>query len=218
MQMNCYAYTDIDDIKQGLLDAITKEISPDNHHTINMIARITQDDIPDYTQNKLCIERVYLKPKSMQYVIHSNFVNIKDKTTSFKEFRGQYEHNVATLTFNKTINKGDIIRTTDIAHVEVPYRKLPYGTVDNIDSVIGLTVKHRSHAYIPIVHNNLLVPELVKKNDVLRLKYDGGNLSIETKAIALDGGARGDSIKVRNLKSNKIIVGTIVNNATVKVE
>ena len=214
----CYSYMSHEDVRQILELAMLQDFMVDNNHKIKIGSDISRKKIPDGLYHELCIKAVYTKPQSNQYRIYVNFVNNKDNhEPQLIEFKGRYIHNVTVLAFNKVINKGDVIRKSDIDIIDIPYRKLPYGTVNNIEEIVGMTVKQKSHIYSPIAYTHLMQPELVKKNDILRIKYDRDNLSIETKAVALEGGAQGETIRIRNIKSNKTIMGTVVDHATVDV-
>jgi len=58
---------------------------------------------------------------------------------------------------------------------------------------------------MPLQHKNIISPALIKKGDMLAMQFCKHNLRIETKGVALENGASGNTIKVKNINSGKII-------------
>ncbi|MDD5092536.1 MAG: flagellar basal body P-ring formation chaperone FlgA, partial [Candidatus Wallbacteria bacterium] len=58
-------------------------------------------------------------------------------------------------------------------------------------------------------------PELVKRGDLLSIIKSVGNLNVMDRAEALEDGCAGDIIRVKNIKSNRIVRARVHNGSTV---
>ena len=58
---------------------------------------------------------------------------------------------------------------------------------------------------------------LVRKGDVVEVSATEGNLSITMKAIALQSGAQGEAVTLRNLESRKDFTAFVVDENRVQV-
>jgi flagella basal body P-ring formation protein FlgA len=68
-----------------------------------------------------------------------------------------------------------------------------------------------------IARNSVAEPELVTKGTVVAAVYSDGPLTITTSVLALQSGALGAAVQVRNIDSGKVIVASVQGDGTVKV-
>lgn len=67
----------------------------------------------------------------------------------------------------------------------------------------------------PVLQSDLMPLAMVRKGAVVTLVYERGALRMQTKAEALEDGAPGGSIQVRNLQSKKQVYATVIDGSTV---
>ncbi|MBV8576084.1 MAG: flagellar basal body P-ring formation protein FlgA [Acetobacteraceae bacterium] len=116
------------------------------------------------------------------------------------------------------IYPGDIIR--DDMLMDVPVREVQ-GAIDSMvrarSSVVGKMARRTllpGRAIMPVALNN---PRAVVNGAEVKLVYIDGGLTIVTSAAALQDGAVGDTIKVRNVDSGLTISGVIQSDGSVRV-
>jgi flagella basal body P-ring formation protein FlgA len=116
------------------------------------------------------------------------------------------------------IYPGDVIR--DDMLMDVPVKEVQ-GAVDSMvrarSGVVGKMARRTllpGRAIMPIALNN---PRAVINGAEVRLVYVDGGLSIVTSASALQDGAVGDMIKVRNADSGVTVSGVIQPDGSVRV-
>jgi flagella basal body P-ring formation protein FlgA len=116
------------------------------------------------------------------------------------------------------IYPGDIIH--DDMLMDVPVQEAQGAADSMIRSRAGLIGKMArrtllpGHAILPIAINN---PRAVVNGAEVRLVYVDGGLTIIASASALQDGAVGDTIKVRNVDSGLTISGVIQSDGSVRV-
>lgn len=86
-----------------------------------------------------------------------------------------------------------------------------------LDQAVGLETRTSLYAGRPIRAQDLAPPALIERNDLVRLGYRKGALSITVEARALDRGALGERVRVMNLDSRLTVIGRVTGPATVEV-
>jgi flagella basal body P-ring formation protein FlgA len=59
--------------------------------------------------------------------------------------------------------------------------------------------------------------EIIKRGDLVTIEYDAANLKITASGEAKEPGSQGETIKVRNVSSNRIISAVVQDEKTVKI-
>lgn len=59
---------------------------------------------------------------------------------------------------------------------------------------------------------------IIHKGEIVTVKFIRNNLSIETKGSALQNGKAGDVIKIRNLNTNKILLGKVLEDGSLVIQ
>ena len=115
------------------------------------------------------------------------------------------------------LNRGDPInleyfdvKSADILRCRYP--PLPVD-IDLADYELAQTVTPNS----PLMWRNLAAKPLIRKGQIVDVTATEGMLSIKMKGLAMENGAYGDFIIVRNLQSRKNVQAQVVNGYKVKV-
>jgi flagellar basal body P-ring formation protein FlgA len=119
---------------------------------------------------------------------------------------------------SQVIYPGDIIRDgmlTDVSVYDVP--NVDGSIVESRAALVGKVAKRTLLPGRAIAALALDNPKAVANGAQIKLVYHDGGLSIVTSALALESGAVGDTIKVRNSDSGLTISGTIQPDGSVSV-
>ena len=83
--------------------------------------------------------------------------------------------------------------------------------------VIGMVLKRVVNAGTPI--NSMMIdkPIIMKRMSMIRIISRFGGIEVETDGQALQDGREGDLIRIKNMRSNKILSGKVVDQVTVDV-
>lgn len=117
----------------------------------------------------------------------------------------------------KYLNKGHVIGEGDIQAISYNLATLNYGYFTDKSQLIGLVTKRKLSPNRVITANQVKEPLLVKRGDQVALVAKSSKFSIKMKGKSLMNGAKGDRIRVKNLSSNRVIEGTVTQNAEVTV-
>lgn len=85
------------------------------------------------------------------------------------------------------------------------------------DQVLGLALRVAVQAGRPLGPDDVTSPPMVLRNQVIRLHYSQGGMSITTEGRALEQGALGQVVRVMNLASRETLAGTVLADGSVEV-
>ena len=116
-----------------------------------------------------------------------------------------------------TIYPGDIIREQMLTDVEFPEAVASSVFVLNHEQIVGKVAKRTLLPGNPIPMNAIGIPRAVSIGSMVRLVFEEDGLEIATYASALQNGAVGDLISVRNLESGITLSGIIRPDGSIRV-
>lgn len=117
-----------------------------------------------------------------------------------------------------TIYPGEIIRDGMLTERDLPDDFAGQSvTVLDRATLIGKTVRRTLLPGMPILIAAVAEPKVVTVGAMVRVIYQDGDLSIATYGSALQAGAVGDTIAVRNSESGLTISGVIAKDGSIRV-
>ena len=116
------------------------------------------------------------------------------------------------------IYPGDVIRDGMLAEREMPddFAGMGAAVLDRA-ALINKTSRRTLLPNLPIAKNAVGEPKVVSLGAMVRVVFAEGGLMISTYGSALQAGAVGDVIPVRNLESGLTVSGTIASDGSVRV-
>mgnify|MGYP002856451111 CR=1 FL=1 len=118
---------------------------------------------------------------------------------------------------NKRLGRSEIVADEDISWIEIPSRKVKRDTVTDELQLIGNSLRGSAYPFKPVRLSHITRPMIMERNSTIDLVFQSQNLSLKTVGIALDSGAKGDIIRVKNASSNKVVRAQIVSDREVTV-
>lgn len=113
----------------------------------------------------------------------------------------------------RAIRGQSVIGPDDVALAEefVP------GAVTALAAVIGREARVTLYPGRPILTNQVGAPALVERNQLVRMHFASGALSIVTEGRALDRAGVGELVRVMNLASRQVVTGSVQADGTIEV-
>lgn len=127
-----------------------------------------------------------------------------------------YRKKVVALAQN--MRAGEIIQSQDLIYVTVPHREVNRSSILTTIEAIGSRLRKNVHAKIGLNTQWLISKVLVKYGDKVKITFKRNGISLSAEGQALGQGKRGDMIKVKNIRSRKILTGRIVAPNQVEME
>jgi flagellar basal body P-ring formation protein FlgA len=165
---------------------------------------------------KLVVHALQIDTQSRRWQAQANIL-AAGKTVTVKPVSGTYMGMMDVPTVTRQLGRNDVIEASDITMKAFPQAQLRKETITDASKLIGLSPRNMISANRPIRQSEVNSPVVVKKGDAVQMTYTNAYMSIKTTGVALQDGAKGDMIRVKNDKSEKAISGRIQNAGHIEV-
>ncbi|SEG73210.1 flagellar basal body P-ring formation chaperone FlgA [Vibrio hangzhouensis] len=118
------------------------------------------------------------------------------------------------VTTSRPLSRGSVIGEQDVMMTMIDKNRMRRQGFTEFDQVIGAKLKKNLRLGDVIERNDVCV---VCRNEKVVIRAVKGEMTISTKGTALSDGANGDSVKVKNDKSQRIIEGIVTGVAEITV-
>lgn len=116
--------------------------------------------------------------------------------------------NVPVLT--RMIARGEPVRDSDVRLERRPRSDLPGGVVTGTTNLVGKVARVQLNPGALLRDGDLAKQDVVEKNSLVTVVYEGPGLSLSMRAKALESGGIGDVVLVQNVQSKRQVQGTVV--------
>jgi flagella basal body P-ring formation protein FlgA len=116
-----------------------------------------------------------------------------------------------------TLARGSTLKVADLAPIRRNIATLAYGYYLRPEDVIGMELRRTLRPGEILTPANIKAPALVASGDQVLLVADTGGVRVAMKGEALQEGAAGERVQVRNLSSRRVVEGEVVGRGLVKV-
>lgn len=145
------------------------------------------------------------------------YILANGQTEIVKPVSGTYDVLVDVPVLIHQLRTHDVIAQSDIAMRPMPQRQLRKDTVTDAATLIGQSPRSAISAERPIRATEVTAPVVIKKGDAVELSFQTKYMSIKTTGVALEDGAVGAAIRVKNEKSEKAVSGRVASAGHVEV-
>ncbi len=130
---------------------------------------------------------------------------------------GRVQKLVAIPVLTRRIRKGSVIRDSDIEIRKIVGAGLPQYVLRERTSIVGKAARFSLRPGIAIRKSDVRPPLLVRRGELVTMEIRTPYILITARGRALDNGARGETVRLRNTQSKKILEATIVGPGRVSV-
>ncbi len=113
--------------------------------------------------------------------------------------------------------RGDVIKSSNVKWVRMRADRVQPDVLLHLDDLIGMTPKRGLRAGAPIRVTDVQRPQLVNKNDLVTIVHHVPNMILTAQGKALQHGADGDIIQIKNAQSTQVIEAEIIGPGRVAV-
>ena len=99
----------------------------------------------------------------------------------------------------------EVITERDVKWVSVRRDRLPRGTITDINELIGMAAKRSLRPGIPVQASAVQKPILVPKGSLVTIFLKARRMTLTAQGKALEDGSDGDTIRITNTQSDKVI-------------
>lgn len=133
------------------------------------------------------------------------------------EVNGKYLELVSVPALKHKMTSKQVITEDDIIYIDIDKRKLSRGFLVDENDIIGKSPARTIFANRAISTRYVKEQDLVHERKAVTLYFNSGLIQMQDLGVAMEDGAKGDFIRVRNSNSNVIVSGKVIGENTVEV-
>jgi len=145
------------------------------------------------------------------------FVLSEGKELAALPLSGRFEKMVAVPVLKARHYKDDVIAPDAFATKYIPESKLRKDIIVNPARIAGMSPKRVITADRPIRKNDIARPFAINKGDVITMRFRSGMMEITTIGEALENGAKGERIRLKNKDSGLAVYGEVISAQEVTI-
>jgi len=158
--------------------------------------------LPDSNGNGICSVELEDKKKTIRNVLVAFKVMNKKKI----------------YVLNENMVRGEIITADKITVKEIVLNEDKRNYPAEIEDVVGKMLKRDLNRGTAITKDVIEDHFVIKRNDIVNIIIEHKRLVVKTKGRAIDRGKVGDVIRVKNLTSQKEVMGRVTGSGIINVE
>lgn len=112
---------------------------------------------------------------------------------------------------------GSVAGPRDVRMARVHVTSVHVEVARDMAAVVGMQLKRQIAAGAPVPVADLMRPTRVSRGDAVRMQLQAGGLSVSGQGVALESGALGERIRVRNVSSQAVIEAEVLGPGAVRV-
>lgn len=116
------------------------------------------------------------------------------------------------------MRRGAILKKRDLTTVRLPRSTVPARALTDLDQVVGLAAHNNLRANAPLARSDFERPIIIARKEKVTITYELPGMKLTTRGEAMDDGAKGDVIDIKNPRSKRIVQATVVGRGHVRVE
>jgi flagella basal body P-ring formation protein FlgA len=130
---------------------------------------------------------------------------------------GQVDETVELPVPTMRITAGAVLRPQDVHLARVSVSQVRGEVVRALADAVGMQTKRQVLPGQPLLVGDLMRPAMVQRGTAVHMTLDIGGLSLTGQGIALESGAAGERIRVRNPSSRAVLEAEVIGPRQVRV-
>jgi flagella basal body P-ring formation protein FlgA len=123
-------------------------------------------------------------------------------------FTGTAIETVETSVIVRNVDRNEVLKASDLATERRPKAEVGADSA-RFERAVGMQTRKALRAGQVLRMADLSKPDLVQRDKMITLIYDGDGLYLTMRAKALDNGAEGDTVSVMNIQSKRTLQGVV---------
>ena len=132
------------------------------------------------------------------------------------KLEGRYEELMYVPVLRSRLRSGELIQANDIEEKFIAESRLKKNTLMQAELLIGKSPLRTISPNRPIRADEVISPPVVEKGEKVTMLFQQAQLQIKALGEALEPGAEGETIRVRNSDSNVVVETTVLGSGIVQ--
>lgn len=173
--------------------------------------------VPAGTLKPVSIAEATLDPRSGRFSAVVETPSGDGRTTR-QRIAGAAFETIEVPVAARPLGRDGVVTDADIDWIKVRADRVQAGIAIDPTEIVGMAVKRPVRAGEPLRLRDLSRPVLIERNELVTMILRSDFMTLTARGRALEDGAQGDTVRVRNERSNKTVLGRVIDAHTVVVE
>jgi len=203
-------------VRDALAQAVQDRVGSANDLDVAVDGGDLEFDLPTDVENSVAVSAINFNPTSNRFA--AILVAPADGPPLFQRNVYGTVHEMAQVPVpTRLISAGEIVNAEDIEWQAVQLGRLANNSLTDTQQVIGYMAKRPLKAGQVLRVSDLVMAPVVKKNDLVRLVVQSGQMTLSAQGKVLQDAAIGQTVRVMNVTTNRQLSGTVIDAGTVSV-
>ena len=204
-----------EEIEDGILSALIEK-GVDKSVVLELSNRRIRLFVPTSSIAKIGVEDTSYDPRTGRFTAIIMAPADDPRATRHRVTGRLHKMTEVPVLARKMLGK-EVISKRDIKWIRVRSDRLRRDTILNANELIGMAAKRGLHSGRPLHTSVVQRPVLVSKGSLVTVSLDAPKMTLTTRGKALQNGSDGDTVRIVNLRSNKIIEAEVTGMGRVSV-
>jgi len=172
--------------------------------------------LPSDSSATMAVQDITFNPNTRRFA--ANIVAPVDSPGSTRtRVTGKIFRMLEIPVLNRRLAGGEIIRNQDIKWIEIRSKQTGRNVITNETDLVGMSAKRGLRMGVPIRISEVGHPVLVVKGSLVVMTLIMPQMRLTSQGKAMENGIDGDTIRVLNTQSNKVVQATVTSSGQVRV-
>tara|TARA_B100000700_G_scaffold290644_1_gene348891 strand:- start:85 stop:897 length:813 start_codon:yes stop_codon:yes gene_type:complete len=202
-----------DELGAKILAALKPELPRSERYSMSFDNRIAEIHLPTNIPPSLSVERVTRDRISNRFFA----VLVASEGSHRHTISGKLFRMVEIPVVTRRVRKGDIVDKEDVRTITLRADKLGPDVLMSTEELVGKAPRRTLIEHRPVRASDVRQPLLVKRGGLITMIYQTRFMRISARGKAKQSGAHGDTVRVENSGSKKIVEGVVTGPSEITV-
>lgn len=130
---------------------------------------------------------------------------------------GRLQKMIKVPVLTRLVRRGEIVRTGDVAMRALDQSQIPVNAVIQREDIVGQAARRSLPSGTPVRDGDLEAPTLVRRGALVTMEISTPMMRLTARGKALDNGTKGETVRIRNIQSKRVVQGTVVGLDRVRI-
>lgn len=117
----------------------------------------------------------------------------------------------------RRLESGSLIQTNDLDWIELPEERITADIITESSQLVGRELRYNTTEGDFLRSRDVMPPRLVQRGSLVTMKIETPFILITAQGKAQQDGAHGETIRILNTQSNRVVEGTVVAPGVVEI-
>ena len=182
---------------------------------VELSYRIQRIDLPVESRGSFTIRDLRIDRRTGRF---SGLLVAPGGNASVKlQVHGRVQKLMAVPVLTRQLRKGAVIRSRDVEVRKILRSGLPQHALLERNEIVGMAARYTLRPGVAVRKSDVRPPLLVRRGEIVTMEIRTPYVVVTARGRALQSGARGDTIRLRNTQSKKTLEAKIVGPGRVTV-